>query len=227
MRHAKGGNRHEVRFTRPKIIFFILPVALCTVYVGGCRRAGTWLVKVDVPPHADAMALLMGSFPERVLEAADLYHEGKAGRMLIVNESMGPYRLLESRGAEIIRTTRQAYDAAVDLGVPADSIILLPGDARSTLSEAMIVRKYLKDISSIDTIILVSSPAHLRRASIIFKNAFRNLPEPVFVGCSPSAYSSFSPDKWWRRKEDIQTVLTEYLKTGSFLLIEKRQLKSQ
>ena len=104
MRHAKGGNRHEVRFTRPKIIFFILPVALCTVYVGGCRRAGTWLVKVDVPPHADAMALLMGSFPERVLEAADLYHEGKAGRMLIVNESMGPYRLLESRGAEIIRT---------------------------------------------------------------------------------------------------------------------------
>ena len=131
---------------------------------------------------------------------------------------MGSYRELTGRGVPIISNSSQARSAAIKLGVPADSIILLPGDARSTLSEAMIVRKYLKDISSIDTIILVSSPAHLRRASIIFKNAFRNLPEPVFVGCSPSAYSSFSPDKWWRRKEDIQTVLTEYLKTGSFLL---------
>ena len=223
MRHAKGGNRHEVRFTRPKIIFFILPVALCTVYVGGCRRAGTWLVKVDVPPHADAMALLMGSFPERVLEAADLYHEGKAGRMLIVNESMGPYRLLESRGAEIIRTTRQAYDAAVDLGVPPDSITMLPGDARSTIDEALAVREYLRETPGIDTILLVSSPAHMRRSAMIFSVALRSLPEPVYVGCSPSSYSSFNPEKWWRRREDIQVVLSEFVKMGSFVLFERKK----
>ena len=75
MRQAEGGSRARVRFTRSKIIFFIILIALSAVYIGGCRRAGEWLVKEDVPPHADAMVLLMGSFPERVLQAADLYHE--------------------------------------------------------------------------------------------------------------------------------------------------------
>lgn len=212
-------------FTRARIVFFLLLIAISAVYIGGCRRAGKWLVKEDVPQHADAMVLLMGSFPERVLEASDLYREGKAGRMLIVYESMGPYRLLESRGAEIIRTTRQAYDAAVDLGVPADSITMLPGDARSTIDEALAVREYLRATPGIDTIILVSSPAHMRRSAMIFSVALRSLPEPVYVGCSPSSYSSFDPGRWWRRREDIQTVLSEFVKLGSFAVFEKRELR--
>ena len=191
-------------------------IAISAVYIGGCRRAGTWLVKEDVPPHADAMVLLMGSFPERVLEAADLYHEGKAGRMLIVYEGMGPYQMLESRGAEVIRTTEQARNAAVALGVPADSITMLPGDARSTIDEALAVREYLRGTPGIDTILLVSSPAHMRRSVMIFNAALRNLPEPVYIGCSPSSYSAFNPERWWRRKEDIQSVLSEFLKIGSF-----------
>jgi len=182
-------------------------------------------VKEDVPPHADAIVLLMGSFPERVLEAADIYHEGKADRMLIVYESMGPYKMLESRGAEIVRTTQQAHDAAIALGVPAGSITMLPGDARSTMEEAIAIRNYLRDKPAIDTLILVSSPAHMRRSSMIFNSALRNLPAPVYVGCSPSSYSGFNAGRWWHRKEDIQSVLSEFLKIGSFQLIEKKRLK--
>lgn len=214
-----------MRFTRSKIVFFIILIAFNAIYIGGCRRAGAWLVKDDMPPHADAMVLLMGSFPERVLEAADLYHEGKAARMLIVYESMGPYWLLESRGAEIIRTTRQAYDATVALGVPADSITMLPGDARSTIDEAMAIREYLSETPGIDTILLFSSPAHMRRSAMIFDAALRSMPAPVYVGCSPSSYSAFNPERWWRRKEDIQVVLSELIKICSFHLIEKRGLK--
>ena len=58
---------------KSRIIFFMLLLSLAILYVGGCRRAGEWLVKENVPVHADAMVLLMGSFPERVLEAVDLY----------------------------------------------------------------------------------------------------------------------------------------------------------
>ena len=214
-----------MRFTRSRIIFFVVLIALSAVFIGGCRRAGTWLVKEEVPPHADAMVLLMGSFPERVLEAVELYHEGKARRMLIVYESMGPYRLLESRGAQVIRTTRQANDAAVALGIPADSITMLPGDARSTIDEAMAVREYLKETPGIDTIILVSSPAHMRRSSMTFDAALHTIPAPVYVGCSPSSYSAFNPEKWWRRKEDIQTVLSELVKICSFQVLEKKRLR--
>lgn len=209
---------------KTRLIFFLILIVLAAGWIDGCRRAGKWLVKEDVPPHADAIVLLMGSFPERVLEAADLYHEGKAGRMLIVYESMGPYMMLESRGAGVIRTTQQANDAAVALGIPADSITMLPGDARSTIDEAIAVRAYLKDKPAIDTLILVSSPAHMRRSSMIFNSALRNVQAPVYVGCCPSTYSGFNPEKWWRRREDIQSVLSELVKICSYQMLEKKNI---
>lgn len=178
-----------------------------------------------MPSHADAIILLMGSFPERVLEAADVYNGELAGNLIIVYESMGPYQQLESKGVDIIRTTEQAREAAVALGVPADSIIMLPGDARSTLDEAIAFRNYLQMKPSIDTLILVSSPAHMRRASMIFRAALYGSSTPVYIGCSPSSYSDFHPDGWWQRKEDIQSVLSEYVKIISFVLFEKRGLK--
>ena len=209
---------------RSKILFIIILVILTAIYIGGCRRAGPWLVKKDVPPHADAMVLLMGSFPDRVLQAVDLYRKGTAGKLIIVEESMGPFSELESRGADIISNTQQAKNSAIVLGIPADSITILPGQARDTKTEAIVVRNYLDDNAAIDTLLLVSSASHMRRASMIFKAAFRDSETPMYIGCSPSAYSSFNADRWWRRKEDIQTVLSEFVKIGNFMLYERRKM---
>jgi uncharacterized SAM-binding protein YcdF (DUF218 family) len=118
---------------RIRLIFFGVLIVLCLIYSGGCRHAWRWLVRKDIPNHADAMVLLMGSFPERVLQAADLYHQGVADSMIIVYESMGACLTLEERGVAIVRTTEQARDAAVALGMPDSSIAMLPGEARSTL----------------------------------------------------------------------------------------------
>ncbi len=208
-----------------RIVFFIILTGLFVACISGCRRAGQWLVKEDVPNHADALVILMGNFPERVLEASDVYSKGLANNMIIVYESMGPYRELESRGASIVRTTEQASKAAIALGVPADSIIMLPGDARSTLDEAVAVRDYIKGNPDIDTLLLVSSPAHMRRAYMIFRQILRNSEKPVYVGTSPSSYSSFNPDKWWKRKEDVQSVVSEMVKILSFLTIERREYR--
>ena len=209
---------------KSRIFFFILILTMTFFYVGGCRRAGTWLVKKDVPAHSDAMVLLMGAFPDRVLQAVDLYKDGKADRLLIVEESMGPFSLLESRGADIISNTEQARNSAITLGIPGDSITILPGNARNTQTEAIAVRTYLAGIPAIDTILLVSSAYHMRRASMIFKAALRDSETPIYVGCSPSVYSEFIAYRWWRGKEGIQEVLTEYLKIGSFVVFEKKKL---
>ena len=195
------------------------------LYTGGCRRAGIWLVKKKVPEHSDAIVLLMGSFPERVMQVADLYIDDRSSRIIIVQESMGPYKLLESRGADILTTTEQARSSVIALGIPADSITILPGDARSTLDEAVIIRNYLSGKPDIDTIILVSSPSHMRRASMIFNAAFRDSQTPMIIGCSPSIYSSFNPEGWWRRKEDVQMVLSEFVKIGSFVMFERRGMR--
>lgn len=128
---------------RSRIVFFLIIATIAAVDIVSCRKAGMWLVKDDNPEHGDALVLLMGSIPDRVMKAADLYNSGTATRHIIVEESMGNYRELEERGVTIISNTTQAHNAAVGLGVPVDSIKVLPGDARSTLNEAMVIRNYL------------------------------------------------------------------------------------
>jgi uncharacterized SAM-binding protein YcdF (DUF218 family) len=200
---------------------------MAILYIGGCRRAGEWLVKEDVPVHADAMVMLTGSIADRVLQGVDLYRKGRAGQVLIVEEGMGPYKLLKARGADIVSSARQMQDAAKTLGIPADSITVLPGEALSTKTEATIIRDYLAGSTVIDTILLVTSAPHTRRALMIFRAAFRDAETPVYIGCSPNAYSDFDAKYWWRDREDVQAVLSEFVKIGSFVLFEKRGVRSR
>jgi uncharacterized SAM-binding protein YcdF (DUF218 family) len=209
----------------PIILFVVILVTFSSIYVVGCQRAGNWLVKADIPPHADAIILLMGSYPERVLQAADLYHEGIADNLIIVYESMGPYKVLEARGASVIRTTEQARDAAVALGMPDSCITMLPDDARSTLDEALAVREYMTGKPGLDTLLLVSSPAHMRRAYMIFSTVLQDAGLNTYIGTSPSEYSSFNPASWWKRREDIQAVLSEWVKIASFVIFERGKIE--
>ena len=214
-----------MQIVRSKISRLAILCAIIIVYVSACHRAGSWLVKADEPAHADAIVILMGSIADRVLQAADLYRQGLARKVIIVEASMGAYITLEGQGAHIISNTEQSLNASVVLGIPADSIIIVPGGATSTQMEAMIIREYLIKQSSIDTLLLVSSAFHTRRASMIFKSAFRKAGMSVYIVCSPSAYTNFNAEKWWRNKEGIQTVLLEYLKLFNFVLFERRAMK--
>ena len=194
------------------------------ISVIGCRKAGLWLIKEDHPEKADAIVLLTGSIADRVLQAADIYQSGYAERILIAEEYMGAYKELEKRGFSIISKTIQTKDALVFFDVPPDSIIILPGDAESTMTEALITRDYISQNSYIDTILLVTSSWHTRRASIIFKKAFSEMETPVTVLSIPSVYNEFNAEKWWQCKEDIQMVILEYMKLMNFLLFEKNKL---
>ena len=206
------------------LIAVLLISLICTI---SCRKAGTWLVKKDTLENADAIVMLMGTIADRVLEVSDLYNNNKmADKVIIVNESMGPYKMLESKGIHIISNSDQVHDAFIAMEIPEDSIIVLPGDATSTLMEAMIIRDFLKVNPTIDTLILVSSSEHMRRASMIFKTALKNNKSVKVLSC-PSSYTDFNAEKWWKDKEGIQRVVAEYVRIAYFLLFEKRKLNKQ
>lgn len=210
-------NRNRIIYSGIFLIFILVSVTTC-------RNAGTWLIKKDNPVRADALVILMGSIPDRILEAADLYKAGLADRVVIVEESMGAYRELETRGAHIISNTQQCRNAAIALGIPSENIIVLPGDARSTQQEAIKVREYMKARPGIDTILLVTSSNHTRRASMLFEKAFNKSGMQIVVYSCPSKYSNFNGKGWWKQKENIQVVLFEYIKIANFLFIEKYRL---
>ena len=193
--------------------------------VGSCRKAGTWLVKNDDPVHADVMVLLMGGFSERVSQAADLYYEKVAGKVWIVEAEMGDNRILEARGVQRMGVSTQARFALMGLGIPADSIKILPCGATSTRMEAESVRDHLLTQSGIDTLLLVSSSSHTRRAFKIFEAALAPIDEPLALYCRPSIYSRFNAEKWWKNRNDFEEVIMEYLKLVNFYLFEKRELR--
>ena len=211
---------------RKRIYILAVLTVILVLAVGSCRKAGTWLVKDDQVRHADVMVMLTGSISDRVLQTVDLYSEGVATRVWIVEEGMGANRALEARGVKLISNSTQVKNAMITLGIPSDSIRIVPGDAASTRMEAEIVRSYLRTQTGMDTLLLVTSSEHTRRAYKIFKAAFKNREDLPVVYCSASKYTNFHPEKWWRSKEDIQEVVNEYMKLTNFVFFERGELRN-
>lgn len=210
-----------------RIYIPVVLVVMLLLAVGGCRKAGTWLVKDDAPEHADVMVLLMGNLSDRVLQVDDLYENGTATTIWIVEPYLDDYRALERRGVHVFTDTDRAIRALDGLGIPGENIHILPGNASSTQMEAESVRAYLRTTAPVDTLLLVSSSSHMRRAFNIFRAAFKAMEDAPVLLCSPSSYSDFHPEKWWKDREDIQNVVLEYLKMTNFLLFEKRKLRNR
>ena len=208
-----------------RIIILGIVVIILLLAVGSCRKAGTWLVKEATPAHADVMIMLTGRLADRILQIDDLYQMRVSGKVWVVREDLGADSELERRGVEILAKAAQTRDALITLGVPADSILILPGNASSTRMEAETIRDHLRTQTGIGSVLLVTSSSHTRRAHMIFRAAFETLEDPPELYCSPSAYTDFHAGQWWKSRENIQSVVFEYLKMTSFLLFEKRKLK--
>lgn len=202
-----------------------LILVLILLAVGSCRKAGSWLVKAHEPEHADVMVMLTGRITDRVLQIDDLYKQHVAEKIWIVEPGKGDYQALEERGVRIVSEVSLIHNALTDMNIPSDSIVVLPGDATSTRMEAEAVREYLQTQPGIDTLLLVSSSSHTLRAYKIFKAAFRAMENPPVLCCSPSSYTRFYAEKWWRSRDDIQQVAEEYLKLVNYALFERRQLR--
>ena len=188
-------------------------VTLVIVSVFAVLRMPAFLVlEKDLQP-AGAIVILMGSTPERELEAADIYHQGYAPNFIIVDFSTYSCRLLDSLKLHIPRGKEKMISVLGQLDVPAESIRIVPGEVVSTRGEAVAVRNYLQTRPDIDAIILVSSPAHMRRATMLFRWELNKLDHKVAVIPRPSSYSNFNTSKrWFRSRHTVKTVMLEYMK---------------
>lgn len=201
--------------------FFLFFVLIVVAVVLMLLEAGNFLVKKDKLFRADAIVLLMGSIPDRVLQTELIYKQGLGRRIILVEENMEGFHDLRKRGSPIVSNTDQCYNALVYLGINEEFINVLPGSARSTIQEALIIKDFIKSNPSVDTLILVSSPSHPRRASMIFSKILKHYEVPVVIYTSPGEKSTFNAARWWKSREDIQYVLTEYVKILSFLFIDQ------
>jgi len=200
-------------FSHRKLWLSGILVTLVIVTVFTVPRMPAFLVlEKDLQP-AGAIVLLMGSTPERELEAADLYHQGYAPLIIIVDFSTQSQLLLDSLKLHVPKGKDNAISVLGQLDVPAESIHIIPGLVISTRGEAVAVRNYLETRSDINAIILVSSPSHMRRARLLFRRELNKLDHDVEIIPRPSRFSDFNTSEgWFHDRETAIMVMLEYLK---------------
>ncbi len=202
-----------------KTLFFV--VVLLIILAVFCRYAGVVLVDNDSPQEADLIIVLMGSGPDRILGAVDLYEQGYAPRIMIVENWQPGYELLEPRGAKLSRDAELMAEVGRQLGVLEEAFIILPGDARSTQDEATIIAEYLRERPGVKKVLLVSSKFHSARSAKVFNWALKDLSHEVEVISCPTPYDDFNAEAWWSSREDAKRVVMEYAKLVNFYLLDR------
>ena len=159
----------------------------------------------DPLEKSDIILTLAGdSNGERVAQAVKLYKMGYAPKILM---SGGP-AIWHLTYADNMR--RQA----TSLGVPKRSVIL-QDRSRSTMEDIQFSLPILQKLG-VKKVILVTSPTHIRRSSLVARKYFTH--SGIKVIAYPAQRSEFNPEHWWTRHEDTQPVIWESLALVQYLL---------
>jgi len=173
---------------------------------------GARLLITDAPlENADAIVVLGGSanYRERSREAAKLMLEGRAPRVLITNDNMtGPWSSVDQRNLFFYERSLKVITNA---GVPANSVEVLMQPVSSTQEEAELVRQYAAE-HRLNSVLIVTSAYHSRRALWTFSRAFRDTGIRIgLINVKPGDQSP-RPATWWLSIRGWRLVPTEYVK---------------
>jgi len=183
-----------------------LLVAVVLVAVVSFLFIGDWLVSEDPLQKADAIAVLSGAMPLRALEAAKLYRENYASKIWLTH-SDGPEEQLRELG--IPYTGEDAYDKLIleHEDVPSGAIEILDPPIRNTADEMKAISDALAR-SSAQSVIIVTSKVHTRRARILWRRLAPRRLHAVIRGASEDP---FRPNRWWASTTDALDVVREIL----------------
>ena len=191
-------------------ILLALLIILITAGTIIFRNLGTWIVKNDELKKSTYAVIMMGSLADRVLQAYDVYREGYADTLLIVESHQTPIKSPQNQTIHLPGGDEQAKEVLVKLGVPEKKVKILPGSAESTLDEAKRVKAFLKKRPNTDRLIMVTSMHHSYRAHNIMEKVLNTGNRNIEVIASPSAYTELDPARWWKDKNHAEKVLIEW-----------------
>ena len=206
------------RILRAVVTLLVLGGAL---YLGGpylLTLAGRQLITQDPLVKADITLVLPGQPFLCVPEAARLYHEELAAKILLVNEPRPPGQeellRLGIRYPDGLEISRQILKA---LRVPREAILTIPERPDSTQEEAELVVRFLSE-QPVRGLIIVTTKAHTTRARRIFAD---RLGPKVGLAMHPAPADPFDPGSWWKDPTDFRQAVWEY---GALLNLWSRRL---
>lgn len=174
---------------------------------------GRYLVTEQPLAKADLILVLSGQIPLRVPEAARIYHERYAPKILLTNElkERGSEDLLRL-GIRIPDSQERAIGLLGELHVPRSDILTIQERADSTRSEMQTVARFLR-ARPVKSMIIVTSKSHTTRAYKIYSTG---LGSEVRLIMHPVPNDAFDPTRWWQDRADAKDLLHEYEALADF-----------
>ena len=182
----------------------IVAVIVCGTIPWWLPALGRGLVMPPCEGQADAIVVLGGGGPERLVHGLQLYRQGVAPKLWFT----GARALPEMTG---FTDGQLAGDKAVRTGIPTDDIDLL--NTSSTWEDGQQIAVHVKQ-KGLRRIVVVTNWYHSRRALTVIRRHLAG--QAVQVYYSPPPTSTCCPDQWWVRDEPLVMVINEWIKIGLY-----------
>jgi uncharacterized SAM-binding protein YcdF (DUF218 family) len=193
--------------TRRKWFFILGAIVLLLATLVLAREpillgVGDFLIVKDNLQPADLIHVLGGDV-DRIDYGIQLYKQGYAKKLFLTGGRIE---------IPLVNTTysRLSKEYAVANGVRPEALLPLESQATSTYEEALELKRFLDSGAPIRSIIIVSSPYHLRRARWAFKKV---LDDRAVLRFAPVPFEmARNKRRWWTDEESLRIVVEEYLK---------------
>lgn len=194
----------------PSTIQKMLFVLLILVIILGLFSLSVHLMEeflvVDRPlPHADALVVMAGETKIRLPAAAELYTQGRAGKILLTND--GIFSSWSQEKQRNLYEVEWAEQTLMKMQVPEKTIVKLPYTKSGSINDALNTRKYIQN-HRIRSIIIVTSDYHSRRSLWIFEQTYRD--QSLRIGVYP-AHSSLMALPRYRKFMTLSVEMIKYL----------------
>jgi uncharacterized SAM-binding protein YcdF (DUF218 family) len=189
------------------VLFICLAAAIYLFRVPILTAFGNFLVIQDRLEPSDIIFVLNGDVATRPFQAAKLWKEELAPKVVIVRAGNS----LAVNMDIATNVTDTSIAMMKKAGIPAATIVQLPfpSGVTSTFDESRALRSYAQQ-NSLRRIIVVTSSIHTRRARWIIRRALAGLPLKIMM--SPSFDPRYTPRNWWRQEDGFIGYQNEYLK---------------
>lgn len=161
--------------------------------------------------HADVLVVLSGSstYIERAQWAARLYHDGRASKIVLTNDGLQAGYSASRDGNPLFFELSEAE--LKQAGVTTERIDVITKPGNSTYDEAIYMREYASK-HNLNSLIIVTSAYHSRRALWVFENVFRGSGITIGIESPPTGLQTPQPISWWLHWLGWKLVPGEYLK---------------
>jgi uncharacterized SAM-binding protein YcdF (DUF218 family) len=158
----------------------------------------SWIVD-ETLDHADAIIVLSDDnfYADRVTRAAELMRDGKAPLVVASGRRLRPYAGI----AELMQ-----HDL-IERGVAKEKILVFAHDADSTRDEAEVLANFVTE-KKWNTVLLVTSNYHTRRARYVFRKIF---PVNVQLAVVSARDGDFDPQQWWQKRKSLKYFTREFV----------------